>query len=551
LGVSTRAGDEIFDGEYDPNAHWSTTNLAEAQPGVQTPLSWSVWGFIQERGLRRGFFTIGALERDRVTAAPPAYDRLQGVFHGRVAARVEFLGEMGDRLPGTSGAAIAEQFLGRLPEGFQSKSTLRRLPVIAVRLPVAMARSPRHVRRVRAETAERWRQQRDRVDSLSLTEARRSWTDAVEWFERAYTAHVIANLAIVQPAYDGLIRLSAAAGRPELAGKLLAGQGSHPELAMVNDLWALSRDQIDLEDFLSLHGYHGPLEGELASRVWREDPRPVHELLDQYRARSDDDDPESHRRALAAETQAAKEELLAGLQRARRAPARLVIGMADRYMGLRGLGKAAFVQAFDVCRMLARRIGVLLSEAGALSDPEDIFYLTSQELLSAVPETSLEEVVAERRTRRRELEELELPGSWQGRPDVTTASQVPERSAGARLEGIGTSPGVVEAPVRVVTDPTFAEVEPGEILVAPVTDPAWAPIMFVSSALVVDIGGPLSHASVVARELGIPCVMGTGKGTEWLRSGDVCQVDGHAGTVEIVRLADEVTDAATPTETST
>jgi pyruvate,water dikinase len=91
-----------------------------------------------------------------------------------------------------------------------------------------------------------------------------------------------------------------------------------------------------------------------------------------------------------------------------------------------------------------------------------------------------------------------------------------------------------------VTDPDCDDVQPGEILVAPVTDPAWAAIMFISAGLVVDIGGQLSHAAVVARELGIPCVMGIPDATKRLRTGDVCRIDGHAGTVEILRRATPV-----------
>jgi pyruvate,water dikinase len=96
---------------------------------------------------------------------------------------------------------------------------------------------------------------------------------------------------------------------------------------------------------------------------------------------------------------------------------------------------------------------------------------------------------------------------------------------------------VVEGRVRVVTDPTFADVEPDEILVATTTDPSWASIMFMSRALVVDIGGALSHAAVVAREMGIPCVMGTDVATTALRNGDVCRVDGTTGHVVLISRA--------------
>src|SRR5439155_12862608 len=115
-----------------------------------------------------------------------------------------------------------------------------------------------------------------------------------------------------------------------------------------------------------------------------------------------------------------------------------------------------------------------------------------------------------------------------------------------KITGLGVSPGVVEGLARVVTDPTFAEVEPGEVLVARTTDPSWSSIMFVSAALVVDIGGALSHAAVVARELGIPCVVTTRTGSRTLRTGDVVRVYGGAGMIEIVlRTTDSISGGRT------
>ena len=85
--------------------------------------------------------------------------------------------------------------------------------------------------------------------------------------------------------------------------------------------------------------------------------------------------------------------------------------------------------------------------------------------------------------------------------------------------------------------PDFAEVETDEILVTPTTDPSWSSIMFISAGLVVDIGGAMSHAAVVARELGIPCIVNCLHGTELINTGDIIRIDGAAGTIEIVERA--------------
>jgi pyruvate,water dikinase len=94
----------------------------------------------------------------------------------------------------------------------------------------------------------------------------------------------------------------------------------------------------------------------------------------------------------------------------------------------------------------------------------------------------------------------------------------------------------VTAPARLLAGPEdFATMQPGEVLVARMTTPAWTPLFAMASAVVTDVGGPLSHSSIVAREYGIPAVLGTGVATQRLASGQLIHVDGDAGTVTIER----------------
>jgi pyruvate,water dikinase len=185
-------------------------------------------------------------------------------------------------------------------------------------------------------------------------------------------------------------------------------------------------------------------------------------------------------------------------------------------------------------RAAARRIGHCLVEEGLLSDVEDIFFLTADEV--AHPPRDAKGLVAKRRERHAFYQTLQIPSAWLGQPTATVLESGDERSDIGVVEGVGASPGIVEGPVRVVTGPDD-DVEPGDILVAPTTDPSWASIMFISKALVVDIGGALSHAAIVARELGIPCVVNTKVGSRHLRTGDVVRVDGASGRVEIIERA--------------
>nr|WP_255525630.1 PEP-utilizing enzyme [Mycolicibacterium sp. BK634] len=231
-------------------------------------------------------------------------------------------------------------------------------------------------------------------------------------------------------------------------------------------------------------------------------------------------------------------ELLAELPAPARPAVKLLLNHAARTIPLRGVGKVSFLQALDVARAAARRVGEHLASTGVLNAPDDVFYLTVDEIAGGSP-LGARDLVALRRERRTEYQQLELPTWWRGTPEPTViADSEPDAADDLLLTGIGAGSGTVEGRVRVVLDPAVVDVEPGEVLVAPTTDPSWASIMFVSSALVVDIGSVLSHAAVVARELGLPCVVNTGDGSRVLRDGDLVRVDGSAGTVQLLKRAE-------------
>jgi pyruvate,water dikinase len=532
-GVDGDATLDPLHGASYPDSMWSTTNMAEAMPGVLTPLDWTVVGAIGEGAVRRGFHAFGVLPRREIELPARVEERMAGIFYGRAALRVDFFCRMGDRLPGTSGAAAAEQLFGSVPPGLVSKPARRYYPVVAVRLPAAWARAPKRVREARALT-EKWRQSElPRIATADRAEAHGRFVAALARFEDDCNHHILATFAVVQPVFDQLTRLAASVG--EGGSALMAGYGGHDETRMVMDLWACSRGQLDFDVFLATHGYHGPREGEISGVVWREDPAPLLQILEGYRALGADADPVAAELARVAERERAEQELLAALPAARRAWARAVLRLARRYVPLRGVGKAAFLQALDVARAAARRLGTCLAAEGVLDDPADIFFLTRDEICLSRWEGA-KELVQFRRGRREAYRLLELPGTWQGMPEPHPAGEFEE--GGDVLEGVAASPGVVEGRVRVLVDPGETAMETGEILVAHVTDPSWASVLFLSSALVTDIGGLLSHAAVVARELGVPCVAGTRVGTKVLRTGDRCRVNGTTGRIEVLERAE-------------
>lgn len=255
-------------------------------------------------------------------------------------------------------------------------------------------------------------------------------------------------------------------------------------------------------------------------------------MLEEYAVR-EGSDPRDHNRQRLAERRRRERALIAATPAARRPVVRALLAVAASVIPLRGEAKCAFLQSLDAARAAARRIGELLVLDGTLTEPDDVFYLTREELVAGIPGDA-RALVAWRHARREEHAAIDVPVHWRGQPPLDRPIKTTVLQPGQAISAIGVSPGVVEGRVRVVTDPTFADVEPDEILVAPTTDPSWSSIMFISAALVMDTGGALSHAAVVARELGIPCVVDTGDGSRRLQTGDRVRVDGNAGTVEVL-----------------
>jgi phosphohistidine swiveling domain-containing protein len=523
---------EAWDPIHSPTAehlHWSTVNAGEAVPGVQTPLSWTMWADGAELGPRRAAFAVGAFTRAESRLPTSVEGRLVRVFYGRCAIQCEVLGMLGDRLPGTTGEESVRSVLGHVPPDMAFQPTRRRYPVIAWRFPTTFLNLPRQVPTF-VDEYEQWRQvSLERIPHLEmaelaalLSEARRRVTEGV-----AFQTTVL--FGVVQPLFDALTRTVAHAGTGDVA--TLSGTGG-AEMAVVTDIWAASRGRIPIETVVANHGFHGPLEGEISSTVWREDDTPLRRMIEQYAGRDDSADPAVVRGRQDADRRREQLAVLAALPPSRRPGARLLLALASERIPLRGMVKRCFVGALDVGRATARQLSEHLVDQGRLNDPDDVFYLTAHELSTGLP-ADAQDLVDRRRERHREYLQLTIPRDWTGTP-VPLPAPVAVHEQIRTLAGIGVSSGIVEGIVRVVDDPAFAEVEPDEILVARLTDPSWSSIMFISAGLIVDTGGALSHAALVARELKIPCVVNTGNATISLHTGDRVRVDGDSGIIEVL-----------------
>lgn len=523
----------------DDASYWSTGNFGEAMPGVMTPLGWTFWGPTADRATRGAFASMGALSAAEAAYPTDPQRRVANVFYGRVAGKVDFLVDIGDRLPGTSGAAVAEQVVGAMPPELESRPTRKRYASIAVRFPYSFATINRRVRRLAAETETWWKEGIEATAHLNRAAAAQQLLEANRRFDHVVKEHGLHVLCATQPVYDQLSKLVG----PDRVTSFMSGYGAHAESAIVNDMWAASRGRLPMQEVIRRHGFHGPNEGEISGRVWREDPSGLYALLEAYAAKPESADPVLGEARKRAERVVLERDLLRSLPARRRPGARLVLRLAAAIIPMRGVGKAAFLQSLDMARAAARRVGVLLAEEGVLADPEDVFFLTVDEV--SRPPVGAQDLVRKRRERRRYYETLQIPSAWSGNPVPVsvTAGAASSDAAVDHVLGVGASPGVVEGIVKVVTSPDDA-MAPGRVLVAPTTDPSWASVMFVSTALVVDIGGALSHAAIVARELGVPCVVNTRTGTQDLRDGDVVRVDGASGRVDVLSRAAGASDGA-------
>lgn len=305
----------------------------------------------------------------------------------------------------------------------------------------------------------------------------------------------------------GLHRLVAAARRDPNAARVLANPGTR--LDALAEQAPKFHAAVLAE--LALIGHRGPAEVEMLSTTYADDP----ELLIGMVAK-----------ALAAPAATKPRHSPIPIQ------ARPVARLAVRQLRDREVRRDKMVRAIWVLRRLLREYGRRLADAGVLDTPDDVFYLLVDEL-DPYPKHATE-IAARRRAERERLTGIVPPaifsGSW--RPASALASVL---NPGESLHGLGVCGGRVRGRVRIVRPETIDDLEPGEILVAEVTDVGYTAAFGYAAAVVTELGGPMSHAAVVAREFGFPCVVDVEGATRRLAPGALIEVDGATGAIHVLR----------------
>ncbi len=307
--------------------------------------------------------------------------------------------------------------------------------------------------------------------------------------------------------------------------------------------------RLAFERYLAEFGHRATGEIDLSRPRWREDPAP---LLGAIRANlaeggeAGTPSPGEHHkrvRRLAREAETAAARLEARADRGpfgplRRRLVRHLVRVYRRFVMLREYPKHGTAHLFTAWRTVFLEAGARLADEGVLAAPGDVWFLRRDELLAALDGEPIDVDVE---ARRREFERhvaLDAP------PLLTSEGEAPVGHVDhgdlppGTLVGTGVSAGVVEGVARVVRDPRTATVERGEILVAPSSDPGWTPLFLNAAGMVVEVGGPVSHGALVAREYGLPAVVSVPGATRAIRTGQRVRIDGARGTVELLEDVD-------------
>jgi len=519
---------------------WTTANVDEGLPGIVTPLTWSLYFPPTEQTMRDCWVDLGVLPASARRIPSDVDQRFLSVAYGHAIANVDNMGQMAARVPGGSAAMMEEQLFGSVQAGGLPEphgwAKIRRYPIVAVKFPSALRRAIKALPPLAEETERWWLHQAFTLGDADLDTATAALVEARDMFERGLSIHM--PLSMAAQGLMGQVQTLAESAGLASGGELIKSDEGTAEFELVRDLWRLARNEIRIDEFTRRHGYHGPREGLVDSVVWREDSSMVVALAERYRARGDVEEVDDLVARRRREHEEAVQRLHAGLSPAKRKLASGLISFASQVPAWRETGRANILRGVDVTRAAARRIGELLFDAGILADPGDVFFLTIDDLATGRT-NHYAELVARRRADHDAYARMDLPHVWHGapRPIVRTAedsASTDDAGAISSLSGLGVSAGIAEGRVRVIHDLDDAEIDDGTVMVCKATDPGWASLFPLAEAVITDVGSAMSHAAIVCRELGLPCVANTRSGTTDLKDGMYVRVDGTAGTVTVL-----------------
>ncbi|MDD5224013.1 MAG: PEP/pyruvate-binding domain-containing protein [bacterium] len=563
-----------FDTPIDPRfAEYTSANISEVVPGVLTPFTLS--GMIGlETGWRLPNLELGLFE---LPPNPPTYIFI-GFFYGRAHLNITTFRKMTAQIPGASAAEFDRPIPGigkEAPREPWWKEVRKYL-----RLPGFIYREIRFERAVPGR-ARRWRdevfariaeEKKQNIHEIPLAEIAGRMEAARDEGAQVLGVHIAASqLAVAY--FEALRKLTARWLGDEygaLAARLVTGLNNLESARPSFEIYKLSREVMNsselktlftsshareigeklqgessesasrfrekLKQFLDRYGFRSVSEAEVIYPSWDEDPSYVFEMIQNYLGIEPGQDPSGIEERQRLDREKAVREVESRLHVWQKPIFHKILKGCHTFIPLREEMKGAAMMGANTVKKVCRIFSRHLREKGIIGNEEDIYFLKMDEILPLIrgetPPPDLAERIRRRREEYRMNQEVELPESFRGRPVPRLKSTHSVQRTGRVLTGIPVSPGKVTGKARVILTPRAeARIKPGEILVAPVTDAAWTPLFLVARGLVVDVGGLLSHGSIVAREYGIPGVINVKDATRIIRDGEMITVDGDRGEV--------------------
>jgi len=559
---------------------WTRANVGEVFPDPVAPLTFTAFMWEHTEGAwRDALVKLGAFTHDEF--APGEMETL-GVFGGYCYLNAAVTRILGERGPGLSAQMMDDLFFGAQPgippyEPAPGDQNEERTAAIGQTFQWVMTTDRLDMPIESAKVADEVRAKRPNFEAMSNQEL---WEYArslyINYLRRFFSEHIYITFLSTVPV-GALTQICAAVGRPEDAMRLISGVGDVESAAPSMAMWRLGRMVAEspalsaefdkgieglparlkalpaasafnkaFEQFLYDFGSRGPNEWEIRSNTWETKPELALAAIDRMRLASPEADPAARNRYMAEERQRIAGEISAMLagdpetQGMFQAAARSAV----LFQAGRERTKTNNVKIIQEARMAMYTVGRRLVEQGLCDEVADFGLVKAEEMEEWLkdPRPFRQEI-----TRRRDLmalySSLQEPFVFWGEiPPVETWGRKGEAAIepvkpGDVLQGFQGCPGTVTGVARVVLDPIDpTALEPGDILVAPITDPSWTPLFVSAGGVVVDVGAAQSHAMIVSRELGIPCVPSVTNATKRIPNGATITVNGDAGTVTIVSV---------------
>jgi len=558
---------------------WTNVNLGEVAPDVMTPMTYTVIMLMFEPLFGPVFRLFGA----DAHKSPPA-----GLVAGRVYFNINTILAVAQPFASPAGlSAMNDVFGGEQTRRFERGEfdlCDEDLPDLGFRWPKYILSWPRLIQDLIAHRPSKndafMTNFKARNDALARFDSEAATTEELI---RMVTQTLYENMKDCELLYmwpgsvaSGVFQRACqnwlGGVDPALGYRLLAAQGGIADTEAGLDLWRLAalahedketeaallggrgwnaiRQRLTSTDpgqrflagwdrFMATHGQHCHSELEFFSPRWAETPDYILGLLQGYLRSIDRANPLEKQRQLAQERERLTEECRRKLRNSvKRWVFNWSLRQTQKLTRDRENWKNEAVRLFAGFRRIFLTLGERLRQKGILTDREDIFFLEIAEVEPVVQgraDFDVQQRIAQRRAEYEWNRAQTPPPVVVGRYDPQK-HVVPKIDASVKvLKGIAVSPGVAMGKARVVTHPDDGQhVEPGEILVAPVTNPAWTPYFLPAAGVVMDMGGVLSHGAIIAREYGLPAVVNVGPASKIIQTGQTIRVDGNHGTVTIL-----------------